>query len=604
MDSTLPGSIHVETLRGWRRFLAFSGPAYLVSVGYMDPGNWAADLEGGSRFGYQLLWVLVICNLIALLLQTLSARLGIASGRDLAQCCREQYPRPVVLALWVLCEIAIAACDLAEVLGTAIGLKLLFGLPLLAGVLLTTASTLGILTLSRSGIRMLERLVLGLVAVVGACVATELVLARPDWAEVALGLRPSLTPEMLLAAASLLGATVMPHNLYLHSSLVQTRAIDDTRGSRNRAAWYNLLDSVLALNGAFLVNAGLLVLAATVFFKNNIVVTRIEQAHELLAPLMGAGLASGVFAIALIASGQSSTVTGTLAGQIVMEGFLQLRMRPWLRSLLTRLAAVIPAVLVIFFLGEAASYRLLLLSQVILSLQLPFAVIPLIHFTSDGERMREMKNHIALRIGAWAAALMIVSLNFWLVAQMVPAEWAIPLGLPLLGLLGYVAFAHRRKAVAPVLPEAPVTVPFAAPQYQRILVPLDHSSLDRAALTHAAAMAKLYRAKLLLLHVEEGVASQIYGDQARTAEETEGAEYLRHIEDSLRGQSIEVESFTAYSRDPRAEIIRFARQHQPDLVVMGSHGHQGIKDIIFGSTINAVRHQLKVPVLAVRAEQS
>ena len=602
MDSTLPGSIHVETLRGWRRFLAFSGPAYLVSVGYMDPGNWAADLEGGSRFGYQLLWVLVLCNLIALLLQTLAARLGIASGRDLAQCCREQYPPPVAFALWVLCEIAIAACDLAEVLGTAIGLKLLFGFPLLAGVLITTLSTLGILTLSRSGIRLLERLVLGLVTVAGACVAAELFLARPDWPAVARGLAPTLSPEMLLAACSLLGATVMPHNLYLHSSLVQTRAIDDSASSRRRAAWYNLLDSALALNGAFLINAGLLVLAGTVFFQHQIVVTRIEQAHELLAPLMGAGLASVIFAVALIASGQSSTVTGTLAGQIVMEGFLQLRMRPWLRSLLTRLAAVGPAVIVLLLLGEAASYRLLLLSQVILSLQLPFAVIPLIRFTNDPERMREMKNNRGMGAAAWASALMIVTLNLWLVAQTVPATWALLVGLPLLILLAYVTFGRRYQAGTPVLPEAPVSVPFAAPQYQRILVPLDHSSLDRAALTHATALAQLYQAKLLLLHVEESAVSQVYGDQARTAEEAEGALYLRQIEDSLRSQSIAVESFTAYSHDPRAEIIRFAREQAPDLVVMGSHGHQGIKDIIFGSTINAVRHQLKVPVLAVRAE--
>ncbi|MCX6593931.1 MAG: Nramp family divalent metal transporter [Acidobacteria bacterium] len=602
MDSTLPGSIHVETLRGWRRFLAFSGPAYLVSVGYMDPGNWAADLEAGSRFGYQLLWVLVACNLIALLLQTLSARLGIASGRDLAQCCREQYPRPVAVALWALCEISIAACDLAEVLGTAIGLKLLFGLPLLAGVLITTLSTLGILTLSRSGIKMLERIVLGLVALVGACVAAELVMARPDWAEVALGLKPSVAPEMLLAAASLLGATVMPHNLYLHSSLVQTRAIDNSPGSRHRAAWYNLLDSVLALNGAFLVNAGLLILAGAVFFTNHIAVDRIEQAHQLLSPLMGAGVASAVFAIALIASGQSSTVTGTLAGQIVMEGFLQIRMRPWLRSLLTRLAAVIPAVVIILVMGEGASYRLLLLSQVILSLQLPFAVIPLIHFTSDAERMREMKNNLLMRIGAWAAALLIVSLNLWLVIKLVPAEWAVLVGVPLLALLAYVGLAPRRQPVAPLLPEAPVALPFAAPLYRRILVPLDHSTLDRAALTHATAMAKLYGAKLLLLHVEEGVASQLYGDQAQTAEEAEGVEYLRHIELSLRQQSVDVEFFTAYSTDPKAEIIRFAREHAPDLVVMGSHGHRGIKDIIFGSTINQVRHELKVPVLAVRGE--
>ena len=349
--------------------LAFAGPAYLVSVGYMDPGNWATDLEGGARFGYQLLWVLVVSNLMAILLQTLAARLGIVAGRDLAQACRESYSRRVCNALWVLCEIAIAACDLAEVLGAAIALRLLFGLPLIAGVLVTALDTLLVLWLSRYGIRLIEAVILSLIAIVTGCFLVELVWAKPAWHEMAAGLLPRINNSSLYVAIGILGATVMPHNLYLHSALVQTRRLGRTVAERREACRFNLFDSVLALNGALIVNAAILVLAAAVFFKHGILVTQIEQAQLLLTPLLGVAFAGSLFAVALLASGQSSTLTGTFAGQIVMEGFLNLRLRPWLRRLVTRALAIIPAVFTIYYFGEGGTFKLLILSQVILSMQ-------------------------------------------------------------------------------------------------------------------------------------------------------------------------------------------------------------------------------------------
>jgi manganese transport protein len=601
MDSTIAAPVAVETLGGWRRFLAFSGPAYLISAGYMDPGNWATDLEGGARFGYRLLWVLAAANLMALLLQTLSARLGIGAGRDLAQCCRENYPRPVAIALWLLAEGAIAACDLAEVLGTAIGLKLLFGIPLAVGVVLTAFSTLAILSLSRYGIRLIERLVLALVSLIGVCIAIQIAMARPDWGAVALGLRPQLTPEMLFVAAGMLGATVMPHNLYLHSALVQTRAIGQSAESKKRAAKFNLLDSALALNAAFLVNGGLLVLAAAVFHAGGIVVTEIAQAHRLLSPLLGTGLAGVLFAVALIAAGQSSTVTGTMAGQIVMEGFLNLRLRPWLRSFVTRMVALVPALATIWLAGESSTYQLLILSQVILSLQLPFAVIPLVRFTSEPGRVGELHSPGWLKILAWACAALIVSLNVWLLTQTIPPQVLIPVGVPLLALLVYLATAKPAGRAAALLRPAPVAEPFSRPIYATILVPLDHSNLDREALTHALALARNQGSRLHLLHVEESVASLVYGEQARTAEEAEGADYLRSIADTIAREGVPVTSEVVYSGRPREEIVRVARNVKADLVVMGSHGHKGFKDILFGTTINAVRHRLGIPVLAVTA---
>ncbi|MGC8794406.1 MAG: Nramp family divalent metal transporter, partial [Bryobacteraceae bacterium] len=423
------GSVTTAHPSIWRRMFAFAGPAYLVSVGYMDPGNWATDLEGGARFGYQLLWVLVMSNLMAILLQTLSARLGIVTGRDLAQACADTYPQFVNYPLWLLCEIAIAACDMAELLGAAIALNLLLGVPLLWGVFITAADTLLLLGLSRSGIRVIEGIVLSMVTVIAACMLIEIWLARPAAGEVIAGLKPRLTPESLYVAIAILGATVMPHNLYLHSALVQTRRIGRTNEDKRLACRYNLVDSTVALNGALLVNAAILILAATVFYRKGVVVTEIQQAHQLLAPLLGTTLASVAFGVALLLSGQSSTMTGTMAGQIVMEGFLQIRMRPWLRRLITRLVAITPAAVTISIMGDEAVLRLLILSQVVLSMQLPFAVIPLIHFTSDRQRMGVFANPGWAKAAAWGAAALIVTLNVQLLGQTVAgwlaaaAEW-------------------------------------------------------------------------------------------------------------------------------------------------------------------------------------
>ncbi len=569
----------------WRRMLAFAGPAYLVSVGYMDPGNWATDLAGGARFGYQLLWVLVMSNLMAILLQTLSARLGIVTGRDLAQACRESYPRGVCNALWVLCEIAIAACDLAEVLGAAIALHLLFGLPLLAGVVLTAADTVMVLWLSRYGIRLIEAMILSLIAIITGCFLVELWFAKPVLHEVLSGLAPRLNGESLYIAIGILGATVMPHNLYLHSALVQTRRIGHTVQERREACRYNFFDSVIALNGALIVNAAILVLAAAVFFKHGIVVTQIEQAHLLLSPLLGTAAASALFAIALLASGQSSTLTGTFAGQIVMEGFLNLRMRPWLRRLMTRMLAIIPAVITVWLYGAKGTYDLIILSQVILSMQLPFAVIPLIRFTSDRTRMGEFANKTWVKVLAWSTAIVILALNFWGVVTdggpwIIGAPWRIAVFVPLIaaliGLLGWVMFfgARRRVEEPAAVAGAAVAANLPEPVYRKILVPLDHSDRDRAAIAHAAAMARVHGATLHLLHVEEGVTSQLFGALSSTAEIQAGEEYFH-------------------------EIVRLAREIHPDLVVMGAHGHRGVKDLIFGNTINGVRHEVAAPVLVV-----
>jgi manganese transport protein len=603
----------------WRRMFAFAGPAYLISVGYMDPGNWATDLEGGARFGYQLLWVLVMSNAMAILLQTLSARLGIVSGRDLAQACRETYPRRINLALWALCEVAIAACDLAEVLGAAIALNLLFHIPLLIGVLLTAADTLLLLWFQGLGIRTIEAFVLSLITVIGACFAIEIFWAKPSGWEMLKGLGGGLNRESLYVAIGIIGATVMPHNLYLHSALVQTRHISHTESAKRTACRYNLIDSAVALNGAMLVNAAILVLAAAVFFKRGVVVTEIQQAHELLVPLLGTGAAGVMFAVALLCSGQSSTLTGTMAGQVVMEGFLDIRMRPWLRRLITRSIAIVPAALTIYFAGEKATYGLLILSQVILSMQLPFAVIPLIHFTSDRSRMGAFASPGWVRALAWITAAIIVGLNLRL-AEMEVSQWVagsgawrpvvllvtIPTALLLLALLLWVSFepalTRRRLGTAlATLPETAGAASEATPAYQRILLTLDHTALDRLAVAHAAAMARLYGAKLYVLHVEEDVTSQVYGKDSSTAEVEAGEEYLERIAQSLRAQGIAVETAISHSGSPGKAIVRYAQEIHPDLVIMGAHGHGGLKDLIFGTTINPVRHALAAPMLIVRA---
>jgi manganese transport protein len=403
----------------WRKALAFAGPGYMVAVGYMDPGNWATDLAGGARFGYTLLSVILISNLMAILLQALAIKLGIVSGRDLAQACRDHYSRPVSFGLWVMCEIAIAACDLAEVIGSAIALNLLFGIPLLWGVCLTALDVLLILLLQNRGFRYLEAFVLALVLTVGVCFGIEVVLSRPDMAAVARGLVPTTeivtNPLMLYIAIGILGATVMPHNLYLHSSIVQTRRIGADGGSKREAIRFATFDSTVALLFAFCINAAILIMSAATFhWTGHSEVADIGDAHRLLTPLLGTTLASGLFAVALLASGQNSTITGTLAGQIVMEGFLDIRLPPWLRRLITRLIAIIPAVIVTALYGEKGTGALLILSQVILSLQLSFAVVPLVQFTSERAKMGPFANGPVLKWAAWTVAVVIMGLNSWL----------------------------------------------------------------------------------------------------------------------------------------------------------------------------------------------
>jgi manganese transport protein len=412
----------------WRKALAFAGPGYMVAVGYMDPGNWATDLAGGARFGYTLLSVVLLSNLMAILLQSLALKLGIVTGRDLAQACRDHYSRPVSFVLWVLCEIAIAACDLAEVIGAAIALNLLFGIPLIWGVVLTAFDVLLILMLQNKGFRWLEALVIALIASIGICFAVELAMARPAIAEVARGLVPTTeivtNPMMLYIAIGILGATVMPHNLYLHSSIVQTRRVAPDPGSKREAIRFATLDSTVALLFAFFINAAILILAAATFHRTgHQSVADIGDAYYLLAPLLGTTAASTLFAVALLAAGQNSTITGTLAGQIVMEGFLDIRLPAWLRRLITRLIAIVPAVIVTALYGERGAVGLLILSQVILSLQLSFAVVPLVRFTGERSKMGEFANGRLLSAVAWSVAAVIVGLNGWLLVGTI-GGWA------------------------------------------------------------------------------------------------------------------------------------------------------------------------------------
>jgi len=417
------GSIPIPPDAGfWRKLFAFAGPGYLVAVGYMDPGNWATDLAGGARYGYTLLSVILVSNMMAILLQALAARLGIASGRDLAQACRDHYSRPVTIFLWILCEIAIAACDLAEVVGAAIALNLLFGLPLIWGVCLTAFDVLIVLFLQNRGFRYVEALVVALILTIAACFAVELWLAHPDPVAVAAGFIPTAeilrNNDMLYIAIGILGATVMPHNLYLHSSIVQTRKYADTHASKSEAIRFATIDSSAALMFALFINGAILVMAAATFHgTGHDNVADISDAYQLLSPLLGTGAASVLFALALLCSGQNATLTGTLAGQIVMEGFINLRVRPWLRRLVTRLLAIIPAVIVVALYGERGTGALLILSQVILSLQLSFAVFPLVMFTGDKAKMGPFVAPPWMRGLAWVVAVIIAALNAWLLVQ-------------------------------------------------------------------------------------------------------------------------------------------------------------------------------------------
>ncbi|WP_315764658.1 Nramp family divalent metal transporter [Sphingomonas sp. Y38-1Y] len=428
MTPSLPESyrsiaVHPPTVAFWRRLGAFAGPGYMVAVGYMDPGNWATDIAGGSAFGYTLLSVILLSNLMAMVLQSLSAKLGIVAGRDLAQACAERYGPVARWVLWILCETAIIACDLAEVIGTAIALQLLFGIPLVAGIAITAVDVMLILALQRFGFRKLEAFIIALLIVIAGCFGAELIFSQPNVAAIARGLIPApqivTNPAMLYIAIGILGATVMPHNLYLHSSIVQTRSFDRTEPGQRDALKMATIDSTIALGLAFFINASILILAAATFHTaGRTEVAEIQEAYQLLTPMLGVGVASTLFAVALLASGQNSTVTGTLAGQIVMEGFLKLRFPVWLRRIVTRLIAIVPAATVAALYGESGTARLLVLSQVVLSLQLPFAVWPLVQFTSDRKLMGGFVNGPVLKVVAWAICLTVIGLNLTLLAQL------------------------------------------------------------------------------------------------------------------------------------------------------------------------------------------
>ena len=601
----------------WRRLFSFMGPAYLVSIGYMDPGNWATDIEGGARFGYTLLWVLLVSNLMAVLLQTLSARLGIGTGFDLAQACRREYPPFLRFILWILAEIAIAATDLAEALGTILGLNLLFGLPLLWGCVVTALDTFLLLLIQRWGIRRMEAFIVMLVATIGGCFLIEIFLAQPNWGGVARGFIPRLEPGALYIAIGIIGATVMPHNLYLHSSLVQSRDVARTQTGKSEAARFNLIDSLIALNAAFFVNAAILVMSAANFYSRGIAVSEIQQAHNLLQSLLGSQIAPIFFGIALLASGQSSTLTGTISGQVVMEGFLNLKMRPWIRRMLTRGIALLPAVIVIAASGNKGTYQLLILSQVILSLQLPFAVIPLIHFTSDRLKMGALANGAILRTAAWATAVFIVALNLKLVFEEISGLvsganlwWAFLVlagaGL-LLGILLYVTFGPLFRASRSWEGEMTTTGRKIAGgirpvKVRRIGAALEHSEGDGEIVSAAVSLAKMYRARLTLIHIIETPMAMMVKNAGDLHSRQDRA-YLEELAREIEGDDLPVE-ISLVTGDPVDEIIGAIDELGLDLLVLGSHGHKGIEDVIFGQTVDSVRHAIAIPVLIVRIPET
>jgi manganese transport protein len=613
--SEVHGSIEINnTGPRWKQIFSFFGPAYLVSVGYMDPGNWATDIAGGSQFGYRLLWVLLMSNLMALVLQNLSARLGIVRGRDLAQANREAYPKLVNFCLYILAEIAITACDLAEVLGMAIGIQLLTGLPLIYGVAITALDTFLLLYLQKLGMRRMEVFILSLIAVVGISFFIEIFFAKPDPREIIRGLMPSLPGSAALyVAIGIIGATVMPHNLYLHSALVQTRKIKREDRYIKQALKLNFLDSTIALNLAFLVNAAILILAGAVFFKSGRTqVGSIREAYQLLSPLLGSTLASTLFAIALIAAGQSSTITGTLAGQIVMEGYLRLRINPLLRRLITRLLAIIPAVMVIGVSGEDKVDQLLIFSQVILSLQLGFAVIPLIHFVSDKKKMGIFRIKKITRLLAWLIAALLLYLNLKLVIEegqhffgmqgfLVWKILSIVILFGAVGLLVYI-FVHPWLSRATLKDinlhgEGSAISQLEIPKFRKIAIALDFSRLDEKLLAFAIGQGGT-ESSYILIHVVESASARMLGRQSDDLETRTDQERLNSYQFSLEKNHCKAVTRLGYIHRTK-EIVRIVKEEKADILVIGAHGHTGLKDFIYGETVNTVRHELKIPVLIV-----
>ncbi|MCC7400531.1 MAG: Nramp family divalent metal transporter [Chitinophagaceae bacterium] len=614
IDTTIPQP------SSWRRVFAFFGPAYLISVGYMDPGNWATDLQGGSQFGYKLIWVLLMSNLMALLLQSLSVRLGVVRGRDLAQANRETYPTVINYILYVLAEVAIAACDLAEVLGMAIGLQLLTGIPLLWGVLITVTDTFLLLFLQRLGMRRMEGFIISLIFLIGISFFIELFLAkdRISYGEIASGFIPNIPNNTALyIAIGIIGATVMPHNLYLHSALVQTRKFNRDAKGIKKALRLNFWDSTIALNLAFLVNVAILILAAAVFHssgRHN--VAEIKEAHHLLDQLLGTKIAPILFAVALIAAGQSSTVTGTLAGQVVMEGYLHLRINPWMRRLLTRVIAIIPAVIVILVYGENDVDNLLVFSQVILSLQLSFAIIPLIHFVSDKKTMGSFAIGPVTKIISWAVSLVLAYLNIRMVAVAAydyftvtgNLFWKIVIlffGLAFIALLliafAYPLFKRMGRTISMRLHhEASNLHTLTIPKYEKIAIAFDFSEKDKALLSHAIGQGNT-GSSYILIHVVESVAAKLYRKQSDDMETQKDKEQLEFYSKELNDRGFKAEARLGYGNRIR-EIVRLVKESNADMLIIGGHRHKGIKDWFYGETINSVRHELNIPVLVVNVK--
>lgn len=609
------GTIDTTQARTWkRRLILFIGPAFMVAVGYMDPGNWATDIAGGSKYGYSLLWVLLLSNLIALLLQSFAARLGIVRGKDLAQASRETYPRKINIALFSLAEIAIVACDLAEVLGMAIGLNLLFDIPMIWGVFLAVFDTVIILFLQSKGMRYLEAFIFALVAIIGISFFIEIWFAQPQWHEVATGFIPKLKDTgALYIAIGIIGATVMPHNLYLHSSLVQTRKNRKDESGIKQALRFNFIDSAIALNAAFFVNASILILAASVFYKNGYhEIVEIQDAFNMLEPLLGEKLAPILFAVALIAAGQSSTITGTLAGQIVMEGYLNLRLAAWARRLITRLLAVVPAMIVIYIWGDGEVGDMLVFSQVVLSLQLGFAVIPLIHFVSTEKQMGKFVISVWQKFAGWLSALFIVFLNLKLVIDFL-VEWKsqshivalIFVSVLLIGalfLLIYISIypllsiKHKTQNLVPhgeavALPELNIK------QYKKIGICVDFSASDIKAIEHGIAQGS-NNTLFYLLHVTESTGAKISGEASGDLEVHHDEFQIEDYVHQLEKQNIYSEGKIGFG-SPKNAIPALVKELEIDLLVMGSHGHTTFLDFIYGETISSVRHRVKCPVLIV-----
>lgn len=606
-------SVNTSNKGGFRKLLAFIGPAYMISVGYMDPGNWATDIEGGSKYGYSLIWVLVMSNLIALLLQSHCIRLGVVSGRDLAQASKDHYSKFINYFLYVLAEIAIAACDLAEVVGMAIGIHLLFpSISILGGVCITVLDSFVLLFLLNAGIRKLEAFIISLVAIIGVSFFIQLLIAKPDVIEISKGLIPGFTNEnALYIAIGIIGATVMPHNLYLHSSLVQTRQFERTPIEIKKAIRFNIIDSAVALNLALFVNAAILIIAATTFFNTGVEVTEIQEAHEMMAPMLGSTLAPLLFAIALIAAGQSSTVTGTLAGQVIMEGYLNLRLQPWIRRLLTRLIAIVPAFLTIYYLGEDKTGDLLVLSQVILSLQLGFAIIPLIHFVSNKKRMGEFVIPLWQKIASWVSVSVIVFLNCQMLFNKVK-DWlqdsnyplligfvVIPFMFLCLGILLYIAFEPLFKKAKHSVSHFHGKIPkinFETPKpYSSIAITVDFSSSDNKAINKALQLGGK-RAHYVFIHVLESTNAVVYGEDTNDYERNEDNENLIAYKTQLTAQGYNCEFKLGFG-NPKVVIPELVEGC--DLLVMGTHGHSTFKDILFGTTVEGVRHKIDIPLVLV-----